>query len=1261
MTNLLKLGKKIFTVGVVATTIFWSLGVAALVPAVANAATETDCATLMAGDLVKTSVSPVIYAVNADKTKSYFPQGDSFKSWTADNKYTYKLIAQSCLSSLKSATAVLPRPGTYLVKEQAADAVYMVLPGNKLAELSAEAAKALYGTNYMAMPAKGGHTITMDDPSWTFYSQLQVGGFGVKITESLPTAGALVKVGATYYVVGANKVLSEVTATGLTANRFQTKFAHVLTATTGFTMSAAKVEAQDAVLTDRTQGAAGPVGGTSTTPAVPAGALTVSLSADTAAATTLSASTVYNNVLTIKLSAGSEGATVNGLTVKKAGLVLNSNISGVSVWVNGYRKGDVMSSFNSDNKVSVGFTNSAIVIPANGFVLVSVAFNLGSGATGGTVAAQIAAATDIDTKASVGGTFPITGNTFGLTDGSATLASVTIVGQSVGGQSAEPVSGDTGQMEIGQTKEVAKFKFTEAGTNDATIEKLTFFVAGTVKEKDLQNFELYAPDNSLLGSAASVSDRYLTINLKAPYKLPKGTNRTLTLKATAMDGSGNWFQLQLQSDSDVMVKDGGNSFYVLPLDSDGGAWSAATSTTGYFKLKSGALTVTKSTDSPSANLAKGSTNVLLAKFDVKAVGEAVEVRKLQVTVVTTTATATKLAGNLKVVVDGSTILTQAASAASLYSGLSGPTQYTLSQYVTIKSGETKVFEVYGDIDAAAAATSAYQIKIGKAYVKRLSTLDFQDNQPNDIYAANSLSLGGNTPSIAKDTSLGNKTLAPGGSAQVLGRWVIKAPEAEEIDVTALNISFANSGLTVATYLQNLALYSGDVQLGASVSVVASTSNSFTFTLNVPKNVTKDLTLKGTIIGSALTDKTVSTTISSLTYVGKTSNSSTDDTTGYAGQQNTINSATVAMTAASDGTTQSKVLLPSASQVQLGKWKVTVTNQDVVYNKLRLYTVESTTTLDTSAGNFGSLSLYEAGKETTPLATGSYLPGSGNGYVEFTGMNWTVPADSVKYLVLKGPVNGSGTMDTASYNAWTLGATSTTNLDILAGGSNISTNVTVTSPTSTFYLFHNSSPKIVKNNIGTSLGLNSQAQIFSYTVYNNGDRELTLATSSVYVSVSGLTGTASATGTISSFKLWNADAAGVMGTNLASASTAFGQMCLGGQVDLTAGCAAQNSTTTVFGGFSETVTVPAGGSRSFVVTADTTDVLDGKSQGTVSVSAMFDGAIGYSNAVTSGQSETHWGVGKLLYFYTPVGGSVNGTAYGASDSYDVVGDTLTRSA
>src|SRR3989339_660906 len=222
-------------------------------PTLPSVTGETSCEVLVAGDMVKSKVSPIIYAVNADQTKSYFPQGDIYKSWTSDNKYSYKLVNQSCISALKSSTAVMPRPGTYLVKEQASDVVYAVLPGNKLVAVSAEVATALYGSKYLLMPAKNGHTITMNDPSWTFYQQLQPAVAPAKMTEKAPVEGALVKVGSTYYVIGANKTLNEVTTNGLKTNRFQTKFAHTLTSTAGYTVGTVKVEAEDMEMSDRTQ------------------------------------------------------------------------------------------------------------------------------------------------------------------------------------------------------------------------------------------------------------------------------------------------------------------------------------------------------------------------------------------------------------------------------------------------------------------------------------------------------------------------------------------------------------------------------------------------------------------------------------------------------------------------------------------------------------------------------------------------------------------------------------------------------------------------------------------------------------------------------------------------------------------------------------------------------------------------------------------------------------------------------------------------
>ncbi len=214
---------------------------------------ETSCELLVAGDLVKSKVSPVIYAVNADKTKSYFPQGDIYKSWTSDNKYTYKLVSQSCITYLKSSTAVMPRPGTYMVKEQHSDVVYAVLPGNKLVVVTTEVATALYGPKYMLMPAKGGHTITINDPSWTFYQQLQPTAAPTKVTEKTPVEGALVKVNSTYYVMGGNKTLNEVTTIGLKANRFQIKFAHTLSSTNGYTVGNLKIETEDREMSDRTQ------------------------------------------------------------------------------------------------------------------------------------------------------------------------------------------------------------------------------------------------------------------------------------------------------------------------------------------------------------------------------------------------------------------------------------------------------------------------------------------------------------------------------------------------------------------------------------------------------------------------------------------------------------------------------------------------------------------------------------------------------------------------------------------------------------------------------------------------------------------------------------------------------------------------------------------------------------------------------------------------------------------------------------------------
>ncbi|HLD34522.1 MAG TPA: hypothetical protein VJB62_01520, partial [Patescibacteria group bacterium] len=63
MSNVLKLGKKVLTVSTVFTTMLWSVGVASLVPAVAQAAA---CPSFSSGDMVKVTGKPAIYSVDSN-------------------------------------------------------------------------------------------------------------------------------------------------------------------------------------------------------------------------------------------------------------------------------------------------------------------------------------------------------------------------------------------------------------------------------------------------------------------------------------------------------------------------------------------------------------------------------------------------------------------------------------------------------------------------------------------------------------------------------------------------------------------------------------------------------------------------------------------------------------------------------------------------------------------------------------------------------------------------------------------------------------------------------------------------------------------------------------------------------------------------------------------------------------------------------------------------------------------------------------------
>lgn len=139
MNDVLRMGKRIFTVSVVVTTITWSIGLAALLMPLAAGA-----ATLTAGDLIKAS-QPAVYYYGADGKRYVFPNEKTYKTWYSDFS-SVKKITDAELAAVAIGGNVTYKPGVKMVKITTDPKVYAVDAGGALRWVNSETvAGALYG------------------------------------------------------------------------------------------------------------------------------------------------------------------------------------------------------------------------------------------------------------------------------------------------------------------------------------------------------------------------------------------------------------------------------------------------------------------------------------------------------------------------------------------------------------------------------------------------------------------------------------------------------------------------------------------------------------------------------------------------------------------------------------------------------------------------------------------------------------------------------------------------------------------------------------------------------------------------------------------------------------------------------------------------------------------------------------------------------------------------------------------------------------
>lgn len=718
-----------------------------------------------------------------------------------------------------------------------------------------------------------------------------------------------------------------------------------------------------------------------TTTPVAAG-LTVSLAADTPAAGTVVADSTSGDgaqalahFTHIKFdTASGTSAKVTALKIKRTGISADSDLSNVYLY-----DGDVKVAENPTvSSTYYTFTNSNGIFTVSGSKTIKVLADIANGTSSGkTIALGVNAASDVTTDATaVNGAYPIVGNSMS-----------TAVVSDLGKLTVAHISDPGTSIEAGLTdQKVWEFKLTAADQN-IKVNSIKLTAIGTVDASALTNLKLHDGTAQIGSTVANLaSDKTVTFVL-APYEITSGLVKNIQLRADIISGTGRDFYFEVANGSDIVATDANYNVSIKLNQADTFSLIKATNVT---TISAGSLTITKRTDSPSGNIAKDALGVTLAKYDFKAVGEAIKISNLIVRTVATTVDDENI-DNGKILLDGTQIgtttdldseTTADGDATDNNAAADDDTTYTFGSSFIVNAGQTRVLSIVADVkkgDGTSLAdtnTVALTLELGNANAQRMSTgTSFNTAE----VGANTLTVTAAALSGTKNPSIANMTVVKGSTGQIIGSWLITAGAAEAMNVTSIGIQDQTDGAeTWGDAFDALELYSGSTKLGSTINSPTATGNVVTQTfnlsspLNVPAGQSKQIDLKANVLSGA-TWTTDELDIDTMTGTGVTTSQTVTSGTNVIGQTVAVAS-NGTLTVANEATPtnpDSKYLVMGDTDQTVGAWKFSANNNE----DLRVYRVVlKEVHADDVPGNVKNLKLFvdgvQVGATIPAMTTGS---------------------------------------------------------------------------------------------------------------------------------------------------------------------------------------------------------------------------------------------------------------------------------------------------
>jgi hypothetical protein len=791
--------------------------------------------------------------------------------------------------------------------------------------------------------------------------------------------------------------------------KFQNKYAAEVLTPVGLTAGTGVVGAKTVAKLNTMVGGTGTTGTgtTGTTQTLPTAAgLTVQVASDNPAAGTVisdGASNVAGSQalipflkLTFSTPAGTS-AKVTSLKVKRIGVSSDTDLSNVYL----YDGNTKIAELTSMTAAVVNFTNAAGLFTVEGAKTITVKGDLYKDSSAGkTIGISLVAATDVTTDASaVNGTFPINGNLM-------TVAVVTDFGRLTVATTTNSATVDPGITGF------EAMKFTLQATNQKIkVSSIKFMQLGSIAKTDVSNMALYA-GGTQLGSTvpALAADGTVTFDFSSsPYEIGSGVTKNISLKCDVVGGSTRTIRFSIQKSSDIVAMDANYGVSVTP---DVAAIATYTVLDSVATLvNSGNLVISRATDSPSGNVALNSTNVTLAKYNVKAVGEDVKVSSLVIQVATTGTG--QVPKNVKVLFDG------------LQTGLNQSLLYTttsLSVNFTVPVGQTKTIEIKGDIQAGGANfvstdTLTASILLGSSNAQRMTSLGTFDF-PSANQAGNQLTVSASSLSAARNITYGNIQTVYGAGPIIIGSYLITAGSAEGVSISKITFTdnASSQATTAGTHAlgeaySNLELYYGTTKLGSTVTPNTSDTpgqeyNFYPQGLSLVAGQTIRVDLKGNVMTSPTWGNADGAQLISAEGTGLvTANAANITTAGsVAGQKLTLSSAGVFTGAIDSSRPDAALVAMGQTDVTIGIWKLSADSvEQLTVSKIVMISNNTAT----SSGMVKNVKLYCGSDAFGSTVDALVTPSAGNPYAPFAG-TCVLPKGSYKLVTLKADVADYGT-------------------------------------------------------------------------------------------------------------------------------------------------------------------------------------------------------------------------------------------------------------